>query len=272
MASEEREVVLHVYDLSKGLAKIMSPPFLGKQIDGIWHTGVVVDGKEYYYGGGIQMERAGQTYHGVPLETVKLGTTSIPEELIVDFLSDISPRFSAATYSLLHNNCNNFSNELSLFLTGSSIPEHITGLPAEFLSTEIGQSMAAMLLPIEQQMKQMSGHSVFPMQAAPAVAPATPAAPSTSDGLATPVAPTKAAQSTTMQAPVAQTPGATGAATPAGIRSEEAAIKKPSTKAQFEALVKEEFTRLVAEGNVSVNEAAAQAVRLATSRAKSTAS
>lgn len=25
--------------------------FVGKQIDGIWHTGIVVFGKEYFYGG-----------------------------------------------------------------------------------------------------------------------------------------------------------------------------------------------------------------------------
>jgi hypothetical protein len=26
---------------------------LGKQIDGIWHTGIIVYGKEFYFGGGI---------------------------------------------------------------------------------------------------------------------------------------------------------------------------------------------------------------------------
>ena len=36
------KVVLHVYDLSRGMATQFSPMLLGKQLDGIWHTGVVV--------------------------------------------------------------------------------------------------------------------------------------------------------------------------------------------------------------------------------------
>ena len=36
------------------MAKQMSMPFLGKQVDGIWHTGILVHGREYFFGGGIQ--------------------------------------------------------------------------------------------------------------------------------------------------------------------------------------------------------------------------
>lgn len=50
---EKYKVVVHLYDLSGGMAKVFSPMFLGKQIEGIWHTGIFVYGKEYYYGGGI---------------------------------------------------------------------------------------------------------------------------------------------------------------------------------------------------------------------------
>jgi hypothetical protein len=35
------------------MAKTMSPMFLGKTIEGVWHTGLVVYDKEYFYGGGI---------------------------------------------------------------------------------------------------------------------------------------------------------------------------------------------------------------------------
>ena len=38
-------VVLHLYDLSQGMAKAMSQAIIGKQIDGIWHTGIVVYGR-----------------------------------------------------------------------------------------------------------------------------------------------------------------------------------------------------------------------------------
>jgi len=45
-------VKLHVYDLSRGMARSMSLPIVGKQIDGIWHTGVEVFGSEWFYSGG----------------------------------------------------------------------------------------------------------------------------------------------------------------------------------------------------------------------------
>lgn len=53
MNNTKHKVTLHIYDLSQGMAKVFSPMYLGKQINGIWHTGVVVYGKEYYFGGGI---------------------------------------------------------------------------------------------------------------------------------------------------------------------------------------------------------------------------
>ncbi|KAJ9585616.1 hypothetical protein L9F63_002586, partial [Diploptera punctata] len=48
-------VELYVYDLTKGAARVMSQMFLGRQIDGIWHTAIVVYGREYFFGAaGIQ--------------------------------------------------------------------------------------------------------------------------------------------------------------------------------------------------------------------------
>ena len=37
-----------------GMARQLSMGFLGRQIEGIWHTGIVVYGREYFFGGGIQ--------------------------------------------------------------------------------------------------------------------------------------------------------------------------------------------------------------------------
>ena len=44
MSSVRFQVQLHVYDLSQGLAKSMSMGIVGKQFDGIWHTGMCVFG------------------------------------------------------------------------------------------------------------------------------------------------------------------------------------------------------------------------------------
>lgn len=45
MATTSSAVSLRVYDLSRGMARQLSPSLLGKQIDGIWHTGLLVYGK-----------------------------------------------------------------------------------------------------------------------------------------------------------------------------------------------------------------------------------
>lgn len=73
------KVQLHVYDLTGGMAKQMSKNFLGIEIEGVWHTGVVVFGKEYFYGGGICWDAPGKTPYGNPLRTIDLGDTEIPK-------------------------------------------------------------------------------------------------------------------------------------------------------------------------------------------------
>ena len=40
-------VQLHLYDLSQGMARVMSAQLLGKQLDGIWHTGIVAYGQDF---------------------------------------------------------------------------------------------------------------------------------------------------------------------------------------------------------------------------------
>ena len=45
------KVEVWLYDLSQGLARTMSMAFLGKQIDAIYHTGVVVYGWESVHRG-----------------------------------------------------------------------------------------------------------------------------------------------------------------------------------------------------------------------------
>ena len=42
--------------------------------------------------------------------------------MLHEFLKQLEPRYNAGTYDLLSNNCNNFSEELSQFLLGVSIP------------------------------------------------------------------------------------------------------------------------------------------------------
>ncbi|CAO3672621.1 unnamed protein product [Umbelopsis vinacea] len=138
-------VKLYVYDLSQGMAKQMSLGLTGRQIDGIWHTSVVVFGQEYYYGQGIMNSLPGSTHHGRPIQIVDMGETYLTEEIFIEYLNSISSSFSAEKYHLLDFNCNTFTNDVCQFLTGKGIPGHITDLPADFLNTPFGQSMRPMI-------------------------------------------------------------------------------------------------------------------------------
>lgn len=136
--AETFAVKLHVYDLSQGMARQLSVAFLGVSIDAIYHTGVVVYGKEYWFGAGIEQGHPGRTYFGPPLQTLHLGETAIPPELFAEYLSEIGPKFNVSTYSLLRNNCNHFSHEVAQFLVGEGIPRHIVDLPDVVLNSPQG--------------------------------------------------------------------------------------------------------------------------------------
>lgn len=47
----------------------------------------------------------------------------------MELLKDISDRFTAETYNVITNNCNNFTNEVALLLIGEGIPKDIVELP-----------------------------------------------------------------------------------------------------------------------------------------------
>lgn len=58
-----------------------------------------------------------------------------------------------ATYNVMENNCNNFTNECNNFLLGHNIPSEIIDLPKIFMSTPLGQMMAPMLSQFQDGLK-----------------------------------------------------------------------------------------------------------------------
>lgn len=132
------QVFLHVYDVSNGAAKELSRSLLGLELEGIWHTSVVVHEKEYYFMGGIQKRPPGTTEFGVPVKTISYGETLIAEAELEVYLREINDRFTEETYNLFKNNCNNFSNEVLLYLVSKEIPKKILDLPMLIQSTPMG--------------------------------------------------------------------------------------------------------------------------------------
>lgn len=95
------KVQLAVYDLSQGMARQLGPTLLGMEIEAIYHTGLVVYGKEHFFGGGIVSvphEEFLASYHMQPFQTLELGETEVSEVLFDEFLQEVSPRFTAETY------------------------------------------------------------------------------------------------------------------------------------------------------------------------------
>ncbi|XP_072030052.1 uncharacterized protein [Amphiura filiformis] len=143
-------VTLYVYDLTKGLAKSMSLPLIGKQLDGIWHTSIVIFDREYFYGGGgVESCQPGGTILGRPDQIHHLGNTEVTYSLFLDYLGGLGAEdYSGDKYNLFDHNCNSFSNEVAEFLTSKHIPSFIINLPQEILNTPIG----AILKPIMDSM------------------------------------------------------------------------------------------------------------------------
>ncbi|XP_066520625.1 desumoylating isopeptidase 1b isoform X2 [Hoplias malabaricus] len=131
-ASSTFNVKLYIYDMSKGLARQLSPMMLGKQLEGIWHTSIVVHGAEFFFGGqGIASCPPGGTLLGEPNAIVDLGNTEVNVDIFTEYLSSLGE----STYS----------NEVAQFLTGRMIPSYITDLPTEVLSTPFGQALRPLI-------------------------------------------------------------------------------------------------------------------------------
>lgn len=140
-------VELFIYDLTKGMARMMSQMLLGRQVDGVWHTAMVVYGREYFFGsGGVQSCRPGGTILGEPEQVLNLGETFIPYQVFLEYVLGLGETtFSPGAYDLFKHNCNNFTNEVSQFLCGKGIPKYILDVPEEILSTPIGQSLRPLI-------------------------------------------------------------------------------------------------------------------------------
>lgn len=129
-------------------------------------------------------------------------------EIFEDFISEISDQYTYDTYDILRNNCNNFTQVASNFLTGNAIPSWIANLPEEVLSTPFGRMIEPMISQWTTRMKQQSmlaqgmdpsnfpaTQAAFAQQFFPGVNNA-PAAPSPSAPAAAPAVPSQAPKPT----------------------------------------------------------------------------
>eukprot|EP00932_Pfiesteria_piscicida_P004114 SRR837773.14019.p1 GENE.SRR837773.14019~~SRR837773.14019.p1 ORF type:complete len:332 (-),score=95.17 SRR837773.14019:19-963(-) len=146
LGRREWEVTLHLYDLSRGLATMVSPWLLPEALEGIWHTGLVVYGKEYYFGGDIYYDTPGETGFGKPRMSIHMGTTLRQRDELHAFIVDeLKPVFTREAYDAARNNCNHFTDRVCMFLVGKHIPEEVLRQPELMLSTGLGRALRPIL-------------------------------------------------------------------------------------------------------------------------------
>ena len=82
---------------------------------------------------------------------------SVAQEIFEDSLREIQDRYTMQTYNLLSHNCNNFSDEVLQFLTGSGLPPDIVNLPSEVMDSPLGAMIAPLISQFEAALNQPGG-------------------------------------------------------------------------------------------------------------------
>lgn len=92
------------------------------------------------------------TPYGFPIKEIPMGTTEIPPEMFDEYLKEIESKYSIQTYNILYNNCNHFTNDILVFLTGSEVPSYILKQHEEIANTSLGK----MFMPMIEQMSNQN--------------------------------------------------------------------------------------------------------------------
>lgn len=148
MGRRKVPVELLLYDITKGNSELFSSVLLGQKFEAIYHSSILVHGKEFWYGGNIFMSKPPMSEHFGPtldksskmklqqstylpkLKSVHLGYTLMTMDEIIEYQSqEMSGNFTPSSYDVLTQNCNHFSNHLARVLCGQCISEVITQQP-----------------------------------------------------------------------------------------------------------------------------------------------
>ncbi len=82
------QAILRHADRLAGLPAFRLPLSL-TSADAVYHTSLVFNGVEYLFGQGIQTCYPGSSHHGRPMEIVSLGQTSLPPDIISEYLESL---------------------------------------------------------------------------------------------------------------------------------------------------------------------------------------
>jgi Ca2+-binding EF-hand superfamily protein len=141
------KISLISYDISGSATKNLSRILFGRKIEGIWHTSILAFGYEWWYGGDCFQSRPFSTPFGPTPDRVEdLGETTRTLAELKEFVkAKMRRKYNYQTYDVISNNCNNFTNDLSQFLTHHGIKSSIVSLPGDLLSGGLARIMRPFL-------------------------------------------------------------------------------------------------------------------------------
>jgi Ca2+-binding EF-hand superfamily protein len=141
------KISLISYDISGRATKNLARILFGRKIEGIWHTSILAFGYEWWFGGDCFQSRPFSTPFGpTPDKVEDLGETTRTVAELKEFMkSRMRKKYNYQTYDVIANNCNNFSNDLSQFLTHHGIKSSIVSLPGDLLSGGLARLMRPFL-------------------------------------------------------------------------------------------------------------------------------
>ena len=127
-------VYLNIYDLSPMNDYIYDIGF------GFYHSGVQVHGDEWTFStSGVFYHRPQQAPNVKFRTQVLLGTVNYTSSKVKDIINSLRDDFQGERYHLLNNNCNCFSERISMELLGKPIPGYVNRL------ANIGSSVSCLI-------------------------------------------------------------------------------------------------------------------------------
>lgn len=155
---EEGEVVAHVYDISGGMAHSSSQMIIGRYMELLPHTGIVVFGKEFFYSKAPATSEPGKSLPSPVRKVIKLGRTTKTAAEMEAFLASFNSEFCQTPYQFITHNSNHYADAVAKFLlAGEGLPSELISLMDELNSTPQGRQMATML----SSMESSSGGAMF---------------------------------------------------------------------------------------------------------------
>jgi len=121
------QVQVRVYNIDRYGMSPLAAAALKKNIEAIWHVGVAVFGKEYWFGAVVESQNLKDVDYAFgfgPTHVYDIGTTDAdPAEFEKWVFDTLAHQYDVESYDCFNHNCHHFANDLVVKLTGKTPAE-----------------------------------------------------------------------------------------------------------------------------------------------------